>query len=243
MRIRCKPWAKPELEACPFYISNPQTCKGQWQTQFPQTQPLRLELGCGKGGFIAQEAPANPNYNYVAIDIKNEMLVLAKRKLEAAYAAKQMPLENIRICIDNIMYLSACFSEADRIDRIYINFCNPWPRSKHKKRRLTHPRQLVQYRMLLDGEIWFKTDDEGLFEDSLEYFPQAGFRIRTLTRNLHQEPSLRYFETEHEQMFDEMGKKIHFLIAEPDPSISVESLQELLQYSERNRQYGLFNEE
>ena len=65
MRIRCKPWAKPELEACPFYISDPKACKGQWQAQFPKTQPLRLELGCGKGGFIAQEAPANPEYNYI----------------------------------------------------------------------------------------------------------------------------------------------------------------------------------
>ncbi|MFR3041595.1 MAG: tRNA (guanosine(46)-N7)-methyltransferase TrmB, partial [Ruminococcus callidus] len=67
MRIRCKPWAKPELEACPFYISDPKACKGQWQAQFPKAQPLRLELGCGKGGFIAQEAPANPEYNYIAI--------------------------------------------------------------------------------------------------------------------------------------------------------------------------------
>ena len=233
MRIRCKPWAKPELEACPFYITDPKAQNGNWNALFPKKQPLRLELGCGKGGFISQEAPANPDYNYIAIDIKNEMLVLAKRKLEEAYAQKDMPLDNVRICIDNIMYLTNCFSEADRIDRIYINFCNPWPKSKHKKRRLTHPRQLVQYRMLLDGEIWFKTDDDDLFEESLEYFKEAGFRIKQMTRNLHQEPQMRYFETEHEQMFDEMGKTIKFLIAEPDPSVSMDSLQDLLQYSER----------
>lgn len=233
MRIRCKPWAKPELEACPFYITDHKAQKGNWNALFPKKQPLRLELGCGKGGFISQEAPANPDYNYIAIDIKNEMLVLAKRKLEEAYAQKDMPLDNVRICIDNIMYLTNCFSEADRIDRIYINFCNPWPKSKHKKRRLTHPRQLVQYRMLLDGEIWFKTDDDDLFEESLEYFKEAGFRIKQMTRNLHEEPQMRYFETEHEQMFDEMGKTIKFLIAEPDPSVSMDSLQDLLQYSER----------
>ena len=247
MRIRCKPWAKPELEACPFYISDQKACKGMWQAQFPKQQPLRLELGCGKGGFISQEALANPDYNYIAVDIKNEMLVLAKRKLEAAYAAQQMPLDNVRVMIDNIMYLRECFAKEDRIDRIYINFCNPWPRGKHKKRRLTHPRQLVQYRMLLDGDIWFKTDDDELFEESLEYFPEAGFRITTMTRDLHSEPELRYFETEHEQMFDEMGKKIKFLIAEPDPAVSEESLQELLQYSEkyseRKRDNGLFHEE
>ena len=87
--------------------------------------------------------------------------------------------------------------------------------------------------MLLDGEIWFKTDDDDLFEESLEYFKEAGFRIKQMTRNLHQEPQMRYFETEHEQMFDEMGKTIKFLIAEPDPSVSMDSLQDLLQYSER----------
>ena len=130
MRIRCKPWAKPELEACPFYISDPKACKGQWQAQFPKAQPLRLELGCGKGGFIAQEAPANPEYNYIAIDIKNEMLVLAKRKLEAAYAEQQLPLDNVRVMIDNIMYLRECFAETDRLDRIYICllYTSPSPR-------------------------------------------------------------------------------------------------------------------
>lgn len=241
MRIRCKPWARPELEACPFYIPDPKSCKGNWAAQFPKKQPLRLELGCGKGGFIAQEAPANPDYNYAAIDIKNEMLVLAKRKIEAAYAQAQLPTDNIRICIDNIMYLSACFEETDRIDRIYINFCNPWPRGKHKKRRLTHPRQLVQYRRILDGDIWFKTDDDQLFEESLTYFPTAGFRIKTISRDLHKDASLRYFETEHEQMFDEMGKTIKFLIAEPDFSVPDAALEKLLHYStqyiERNAEH------
>ena len=160
----------------PFYISDPKACKGQWQAQFPKTQPLRLELGCGKGGFIAQEAPANPEYNYIAIDIKNEMLVLAKRKLEAAYAEQQLPLDNVRIMIDDIY--AACGNvllKQTGWDRIYISFCNPWPRGKHKKRRLTHPRQLVQYRMLLErGNTGFKTDDDELFEESLEYFPEAG---------------------------------------------------------------------
>ncbi|MEE0241242.1 MAG: tRNA (guanosine(46)-N7)-methyltransferase TrmB, partial [Ruminococcus sp.] len=94
MRIRHKPWAKPELEACPFYISEPKLNRGHWNTIFPgEKKPLRLELGCGKGGFISQEAPANPDYHYIAMDIKNEMLVLAKRKLEAAYAEQQLPLD------------------------------------------------------------------------------------------------------------------------------------------------------
>ena len=216
MRIRHKPWAKPELEACPFYISEPKLNRGHWNTIFPgEKKPLRLELGCGKGGFISQEAPANPDYHYIAMDIKNEMLVLAKRKLEAAYAEQQLPLDNVRIFICNLMQFSEYFSPEDRIDRIYINFCNPWPKGKHKKRRLTHPRQLQQYRTVLDGEIWFKTDDDELFEESILYFQECGFDIVFQKTDLNKEPDIQSFRTEHEAMFEEMGKTIKFLIARP----------------------------
>lgn len=216
MRIRHKPWAKPELEACPFYISEPKLNRGHWNTIFPgEKKPLRLELGCGKGGFISQEAPANPDYHYIAMDIKNEMLVLAKRKLEAAYAEQQLPLDNVRIFICNLMQFSEYFSPEDRVERIYINFCNPWPKGKHKKRRLTHPRQLQQYRTVLDGEIWFKTDDDELFEESILYFQECGFDIVFQTTDLHKEPDIQSFRTEHEAMFEEMGKAIKFLIARP----------------------------
>lgn len=215
MRIRHKPWAKPELEACPFYICDPKEQKGHWNEIFSKKQPLRLELGCGKGGFISQEASVHQEYNYIAIDIKNEMLVLAKRKLETAYADRNIDLDNIRLFICNLMLFSECFSSDDRIDRIYINFCNPWPRPKHNKRRLTHIRQLSQYKQVLDGEIWFKTDDDLLFEDSLNYFEEAGFEVVFKTYDLHKETGIESFMTEHEKMFDEMGKNIKFLIARP----------------------------
>lgn len=216
MRIRHKPWAKPELEACPFYITEPKTYTGNWNTAFPgEKKPIRLELGCGKGGFIAQEAPANLNYHYIAMDIKNEMLVLAKRKLEAAYAEKKLPLDNVRIFICNLMQFSEYFSPADRIDRIYINFCNPWPKGKHKKRRLTHPRQLKQYVSVLDGEIWFKTDDDDLFQESIAYLKECHFEIVFQTTDLQKESNIQSFRTEHEAMFEEMGKTIKFLIARP----------------------------
>ena len=215
MRIRHKPWAKPELESCPFYVCEPKEQKGSWDKLFSKKQPLRLELGCGKGGFISQEALNHQEYNYIAIDIKNEMLVLAKRKIEAAYAKENLDLDNIRIFICNLMLFSDYFSENDRVDRIYINFCNPWPRPKHNKRRLTHIRQLVQYKNILDGEIWFKTDDDLLFEDSLQYFEEAGFEITFKTYDLHKETGIESFMTEHEKMFDEMGKNIKFLIVKP----------------------------
>lgn len=216
MRIRHKPWAKPELESCPFYISDPKENRGKWSMVFNNQKPIRLELGCGKGGFIAQEAPANPDYNYIAIDIKNEMLVLAKRNLENAFKEKNMPTEQVRIFIANLMQFSDYFSASDKIDRIYINFCNPWPKAKHKKRRLTHIRQLIQYKEVLDGEIWFKTDDDELFEESLIYFKETGFDIITQTKDLHNFSEIKSFETEHEKMFDEMGKTTKFLIAKPN---------------------------
>lgn len=216
MRIRHKPWAKPELEACPFYITEPQEQKGQWRELFDKPEkPLYVELGCGKGGFISQAAAAHPEVNFIAMDIKNEMLVLAKRKIEAAYKEKGMDFSNVRIAIQNIERLDLAWNEKDSADRIYINFCNPWPKKKHKKRRLTHTRQLLNYKKFLRGELWFKTDDDELFEESFEYFAEAGFRIKYSTRDLHAESPFENFVTEHEKMFSDEGKKIKFLIAEP----------------------------
>lgn len=216
MRIRHKPWAKPELESCSFYIPDTENQKGKWTQLFSEPdKPLYIELGCGKGGFISQIAPAHPEINFVAMDIKNEMLVLAKRKIEEAYRAENMPVENVRIAIQNIERLETAWDENDRADRIYINFCNPWPKKKHKKRRLTHTRQLINYKKFLKGEIWFKTDDDELFEESFEYFHEAGFNIKFSTHDLNNENGIENFVTEHEKMFTEEGKKIKFLIAEP----------------------------
>ena len=216
MRIRHKAWAKPELEACDFYIHEPQALKGKWCEVFNGPEkPLYVELGCGKGGFISQIAPAHPEINFVAMDIKNEMLVLAKRKLEEAYKKENKPPDNVRIAIQNIERLDTAWDENDRADRIYINFCNPWPKKKHKKRRLTHTRQLMNYKKFLRGEIWFKTDDDELFEESFDYFREAGFIIKFSTHDLHNETGIENFVTEHENMFTEEGKKIKFLIAEP----------------------------
>lgn len=170
MRLRHKPWARPELEECPFNIENPIQYRGKWNGQFLEQKPLRIELGCGKGGFMAQICRREPEYNYLAVDIKSEVLVLAKRAIEAAYEGQSVT--NVLLMAQNIEQIDQMLSPEDKIDRIYINFCNPWPKMKHKKRRLTHPRQLIKYREFLKkgGEIWFKTDDGPLFEESIEYF-------------------------------------------------------------------------
>ena len=183
MRMRKKPWARPELESCGFFIINPKENKGKWRETFEKDQPIYLELGCGKGTFMAVHGSENPDINYIAIDIKDEVLGLAKRNIVKAYEEKDMPLTNVKLMAQEISLISNIFDENDVIDRIYINFCNPWPREKHKKRRLTHTRQLNQYRTFLrdNGEIYFKTDDDELFEESLEYFKESKFKIKYIT--------------------------------------------------------------
>ena len=216
MRIRFKPWARPELEASSFYIDNPEDYKGKWSSLFENDNPIRLELGCGKGGFISQLASNNPNINYIAIDMVDAMLGLAKRNIEAVYNEKFIPINNVYLTRYDIERILLIMDDNDKIDRIYINFCNPWPRGKHRKKRLTHTRQLEKYRQFLKdkGEVYFKTDDYGLFNDSLLYFEQAGFEIIKKTFDLANTPDFwENIETEHEKMFKEQGIKIKALIA------------------------------
>ena len=215
MRIRCKPWARPELEACPFFIADPKAHRNHWSEVFGNDRPIWLELGCGKGGFASQAVVHWKDVNFVAIDIKNEMLVLAKRKIEAALQENDMTADQVRVMIFNISHMEEAFGPEDSIGRIFINFCNPWPKGKHKKRRLTHPRQLRQYLPFLKGELWFKTDDDELFEETLEYLDECGFTVTYLTRDLHGSGFTENLETEHERMFAEEGKLIKFLIAHP----------------------------
>lgn len=216
MRMRRKPWARPELAVCPYYIQNPSEYRGKWNEIFGNGKPLYMELGCGKGGFVAQAALKYPDINFIAADIKSEMLAFARRTIEQFFFVAGREVKNIRLVSLNIEQISASFSEDDRIDRIYINFCNPWPRAKHKKRRLTHVRQLEQYKAFLKygGEIHFKTDDDELFEESVQYFYDTGFKIIYITRDLHSSDYKFNIITEHEKVFSAEGKKIKFLIAQ-----------------------------
>ena len=191
MRIRYKKWARPELEASEFYVKEPEKIKGKWREQFANpNQPLHLELGCGKGQFISQLAVENLNINYIAIDLVDAMLGLAKRNIEASYKAANIEPKNILITRFDIERILLIFDKQDQIERIYINFCNPWPRGKHRKKRLTNSIQLEKYKQFLveNGEIYFKTDDDDLFESSLRYFHESGFEVIAKTYNLHQEP-------------------------------------------------------
>ena len=216
MRIRFKPWARPELEACKFYIDEPESYKGKWSKLFENSNPIYLELGCGKGSFISQMAVLHQNINYIAIDVVDAMLGLAKRNIEAIYQEKNVEISNIYLTRFDIERILLMLDEHDKIHRIYINFCNPWPRGKHRKKRLTHTRQLEKYKVFLkeDGEIYFKTDDDGLFLDTIHYLEDCGFEIIKKTFDLENEENFwENIQTEHEKMFIEQGIKIKAVIA------------------------------
>ena len=149
---------------------------------------------------MAVHGSDHPNINYIAIDIKDEVLVLAKRNIEKAYEEKNKALDNVKLMPQEIALIDTILDSNDKIERIYINFCNPWPKDRHKKRRLTHTTQLTKYRdFLVDGgEIHFKTDDDELFEESLEYFKECNFEITYITRDLNNSGYEYNVVTEHE---------------------------------------------
>lgn len=217
MRIRYKKWARPELEASKFYEDNPEEWKGKWKEHFKEpNKPIHLELGCGKGQFISELAVENQNNNYIAIDLVDAMLGLAKRNIENTYKEKNIEPENVFITRFDIERINLILDKKDEIERIYINFCNPWPKGKHRKKRLTHTRQLEKYKQFLkpNAEIYFKTDDDGLFESSLGYFEESGFTVINKTYDLHSDSIFeKNIETEHEKMFSEQGIKIKACIA------------------------------
>ena len=217
MRIRYKKWARPELEASKFYINNPEEYKGRWKDFFKNKEnPIHLELGCGKGQFMSKLASSNLNINYIAIDLIDAMLGLAKRNIENTYKEKNLELDNIAITRFDIERIPLILDKKDNIERIYINFCNPWPKGKHRKKRLTHTRQLEKYKTFMGegAEIYFKTDDDDLFNSTLLYLEESDFEVLKKTYDLHSEP---IFEnniiTEHEEMFSKEGIKIKALVA------------------------------
>lgn len=210
MRIRNKPWAKEELLASNFYVQKPEDYKGRWKEFFNnENDHIYLELGCGKGFFVKKAAKQNQNINYIAIDLIDAILGMANRNIIEEFENKEVL--NLALTRYDIEEINNILDKSDNIERIYINFCNPWPKPRHKKRRLTHTRQLEKYKQFLapKGEIYFKTDDDELFRESLEYFKEAGFETVKITDNLNEEPDFwENIETEHEIKFKNEGIKI-----------------------------------
>ena len=214
MRMRRRAWTEPALKACPFFIEQPSSHIGRWPELFAKRQPVMLEIGCGKGVSTARMARENPGVNYIAVDEVRHVLAVSVKNILAAYG-EDAP-ENILLSAVDATRIHDTFCAEDGIERIYISFPNPWDeRAKHHKRRLTHPRQLMQYRTLLrpGSEIWFKTDNDALFLASRRYFGECGFEITYLTDDLHASGFQPNYVSEHEQLDAGQGKNIHFLIA------------------------------
>jgi len=215
MRMRRKPWTEPLLDSCPYLINNPSQRKGHWRELFiRQDQPLHLEIGCGKGVSTVKMAHENQDINYVAIDEVRHVLAVTIKNATAEYEGAEV--ENLKLSAVDAMFICDSFSAEDKISRIYISFPNPWnEKAKQHKRRLTHPRQLMQYRAFMaeGGEIYFKTDDPTLFTASKRYLSGTGFEIAYATDDLHASGFTPNYISEHEKMYTDRGMPIHFLIA------------------------------
>ena len=207
MRVRKKAWTEKELETNPYMIQDPGQWRGRWQEYFQNDKPLFVEIGCGKGQFLAQTAAENPQNNFIGVERQSTVIAVAARKLGRS-------LENVGLIRGEVEDLKEYFAPGE-IKRLYINFCDPWPKKKQAKRRLTHHHFLEEYKELFEqsGEIFFKTDNQGLFEFSLNEFSQNGWVMSQISLDLHKSQWEGNVMTEYEQKFSEMGMPIYRLEA------------------------------
>ena len=205
MRVRNRKGATELLEAHPQYvILNPADAKGRWQEIFGNDHPIHVEVGSGKGAFVSGMAKANPEINYIGIDIQKSVLSYALDKVLAT------GVPNIKLLWVDGSDLTDYFEEGE-IDRLYLNFSDPWPKKRHEKRRLTYQSFLATYQQILpeNGEIHFKTDNRGLFEYSLVSFSQYGMKLKGVWLDLHDSDFEDNVLTEYEQKFANKGQVIY----------------------------------
>ena len=204
MRMRKMRNLEPRMAACAAYrIDDAAQHKGQWRSLKPDCTQLWVEVGCGKGKFTAETAAANPDVLLIAVERCREAVVVAMEK------AKNMGLTNVFYIDMDVANMEEIFA-AGEIDRLFINFPDPWPRKKNAKRRLTHRSFLDKYCRVVKeaGEIHFKTDNAPLFEYSLEEFAACGLQVKALTRNLH-ENGIVGIMTGYEEKFHSLGTPIN----------------------------------
>ncbi|ANB62297.1 tRNA (guanosine(46)-N7)-methyltransferase TrmB [Anoxybacteroides amylolyticum] len=205
MRLRNKPWAKEKIAAYPQYIiPNPEQYKGRWHEVFGNENPIHIEIGTGKGKFITEMAKANPHVNYIGIELYESVIVSALDKLI------EHNLPNLKLLNINAKELANVFAMGE-VARIYLNFSDPWPKKRHEKRRLTYRSFLALYEQILvdEGEIHFKTDNQGLFEYSLVSFSQYGLLLTFVSLDLHRSDFVGNIMTEYEEKFAAKGNRIY----------------------------------
>lgn len=206
MRMRRKKNRDVRFLNCISYaVTEPETNKGKWRECFKNDNPVHVEIGCGKGGFVTECAKRNPDINFVAIEKCLDVLILAMEKVQAE------ELKNVKFISGDATTLTDMFDEGE-VDRIYLNFSDPWKKSKQAKRRLTYRTFLKLYETVLkkDGEVWFKTDNRPLFDFSLEEFSEYGATVSELTYDLHNsEYDKDNIRTEYENNFSAQGFTIN----------------------------------
>lgn len=182
MRVRNRPGAAEMLAAHPnFVISDPTLWKGKWNELFENDHPIHIEIGMGKGQFITGMAKAHPEINYIGVEMQVSVVSIALDKLI------EQPLPNLKLLHVDGSALTEYFADSE-VDQIYLNFSDPWPKKRHEKRRLTYKTFLAVDEQILrpNGEIHFKTDNQGLFEYSLASFSQYGMILKQVWLDLHQ---------------------------------------------------------
>ncbi|MFR2959237.1 MAG: tRNA (guanosine(46)-N7)-methyltransferase TrmB [Streptococcus salivarius] len=205
MRVRKRKGAEEHLANHPQYvILEPEAAKGKWHELFGNDNPIHIEVGSGKGAFITGMAQQNPDINYIGIDIQLSVLSYALDKVLTSGA------ENVKLLRVDGSSLTNYFEDGE-VDMMYLNFSDPWPKSRHEKRRLTYKTFLDTYKQILpeNGEIHFKTDNRGLFEYSLASFSQYGMVLNKVWLDLHASDYEGNVMTEYERKFSEKGQVIY----------------------------------
>ena len=206
MRLKNVPGARDVIAESSLVVHEPEKQKGNWQQVFGNDHPVHIEIGRGKGRFICEMAKTHPDINYIGIEKYSSVLLRAIQKME------EEPLPNllfIRMDAENIDEVFGL----DEVDRIYLNFSDPWPKDRHAKRRLPSKEFLARYDRFLkkDGVLEFKTDNRGLFDFAVEELPQAGWKLVKITYDLHHDEEMMQGNvmTEYEQKFSSMGNPIY----------------------------------
>lgn len=212
MRMRKKPNLAARMERCvAMLVTDPVSMRGRWRELFPQAQALWLELGCGKGRFSVETAEQKPDVLYVALERVPDAMIVAMERCQ------ERRLTNVFFIDGDAAKLRDYFAPGEA-DRIYINFCDPWPGVKHARRRLTHEQFLILYRGVLAsaGQIHFKSDNRDLFEWSLFQFPKAGFALSEISRDLHG-GGVQGIMTDYEEKFYHLGTPINRCVGTKEP--------------------------
>lgn len=194
-----------------FIIEDPAAHRGRWKEVFGNDKPIWLEIGCGKGQFITRHAALHPERNYIAVE-GHESVVLRALEKAAAMNGTAGP-GNLCFILEYVRDIRDLFADGE-LEGVYLNFSDPWPKERHAKRRLTYGKRLRQYAQIIrpGGVIAFKTDNEGLFDFSMEQIQQEGMEILELSRDLHRSPySEENITTEYEDKFASTGKNINYV--------------------------------